>query len=87
MLKDANAKMPGPSPPTSGEPAVCVDCDDAKQESQSKHEATAADGLQLGDCAEKYNKWVDCIEENHGQAKACTEVLASFKECHKQRSA
>ena len=72
--------MSGPSSASD----VCVDCQDAKQDAQSKAEATneAQDGLRLGNCQELYKNWADCIEREHGQAKACKLVMDEFKACH-----
>ena len=59
----------------------CPECREQKLQAQAKAAATPdAEGLRLGACAESYQRWVDCIEQEKGQAKACAAVLKSFKE-------
>lgn len=72
-----------PSSPSSAEDD-CPECRDQKAQAEQRAKATAepADGLRLGECAPMYKAWVDCIERESGQAKACAAVLQDFKRCH-----
>ena len=67
-------------------PADDVDCPECRDQKERAAERAAdessTDGLRLGKCAPLYQLWADCIEREQGQAKACTAVLKTFKECH-----
>ena len=63
----------------------CPECIESKVEAARQQEATTGDGLRLGDCSASYKKWVDCLEQSNGQAKACAAVMKDFKECHAEQ--